>query len=318
MPLPIVIAHRGASGYLPEHTLAAKALAHGLGADYLEQDVVATRDAELVVLHDLHLDDVTDVAQRFPGRQRSDGRHYVIDFDLAELQTLTVFERRSPGAATAKYAGRFPSDTGFRSGVVTLKQELELVRGLNRSTGRTAGIYSEIKEPAWHRQHGIDLGGLLLEELRAFGYSEPTDAAFVQCFDAAELRRLKHELGCRLPLIQLVGPEPAYAELCSAGGLSSVAGYAHGLGPHYSQLVDVSDGQPRPSELALRARDAGLRVHAYTFRREDVPHYAGSFEELLALFFTKIGVDGVFADHPDAAVRVRDSLPKVQSSPSIR
>jgi glycerophosphoryl diester phosphodiesterase len=85
---PIVIAHRGASGYLPEHTLEAKALAYGLGADYLEQDVVATRDAQLVVLHDLHLDDVTDVASRFPGRQRADGRHYAIDFDLAELQQL--------------------------------------------------------------------------------------------------------------------------------------------------------------------------------------------------------------------------------------
>ena len=100
---PIVIAHRGASGYLPEHTLAAKALAHGLGADYIEQDVVATRDSQLVVLHDLYLDDVTDVALKFPGRQRSDGRHYVIDFDLAELEQLTVFERRAPGTARAKY-----------------------------------------------------------------------------------------------------------------------------------------------------------------------------------------------------------------------
>ena len=88
---PIVIAHRGASGYLPEHTLAAKALAYGLGADYLEQDVVATRDSRLVVLHDLYLDDVTDVARRFPGRHRRDGRHYVIDFDLAETRAIACF-----------------------------------------------------------------------------------------------------------------------------------------------------------------------------------------------------------------------------------
>src|SRR5206468_1815389 len=108
----IVIAHRGASGYLPEHTLVGKALAYGLGADYLEQDVVATRDAELVVLHDLHLDDVSDVAQRFPGRQRGDGLHYAIDFDLAEIQRLTLFERRTAGARTAKYPGRFPADIG--------------------------------------------------------------------------------------------------------------------------------------------------------------------------------------------------------------
>src|SRR5688572_24954616 len=98
MTPPFVIAHRGASGYLPEHTLAAKALAYGLGADYLEQDVVATRDGRLVVLHDLHLDDISDVARRFPGRQRADGRHYVVDFDLSELETLRVFERRTPGS----------------------------------------------------------------------------------------------------------------------------------------------------------------------------------------------------------------------------
>ena len=142
-PPPIVIAHRGASGYLPEHTLAAKALAHGLGADYLEQDVVATRDSQLVVLHDLHLDDVSDVAVKFPGRYRNDGRHYVIDFDLAELKTLTIFERRAPGAATPKFPARFPADVGL-FGIATLQQELELIRGLNRSTGRAVGIYPEI------------------------------------------------------------------------------------------------------------------------------------------------------------------------------
>src|ERR671913_1263146 len=113
MTPPIVIAHRGASGYLPEHTLAGKALAYGLGADFLEQDVVATRDSQLVVLHDIYLDDVTDVAVRFPGRHREDGRHYVVDFDLAELQTLTVFERRAPGSSAAKFPSRFPADIGL-------------------------------------------------------------------------------------------------------------------------------------------------------------------------------------------------------------
>src|SRR5262245_10608653 len=106
---PIVIAHRGASGYLPEHTLEGKALAFGLGADYLEQDVVATRDSQLVVLHDLYLDDVTDVAERFPGRQRQDGRHYAIDFDLVELQQLSVCERRRPGSSEARFPNRFPT-----------------------------------------------------------------------------------------------------------------------------------------------------------------------------------------------------------------
>src|SRR5262245_41081831 len=311
-PPPIVIAHRGASGYLPEHTLAAKALAHGPGADYLEQDVVATRDSQLVVLHDVYLDDVSDVALKFPGRHRNDGRHYVIDFDLAELKALTLFERRAPGAATAKYPTRFPAEIGL-FGIATLEQELELVRGLNRSTGRAAGIYAEIKDPGWHRRHGIDLSKLVLAELRAFGYSRAEDAAFVQCFDAAELGRLKTELECRLPLIQLVGPEPEYAALLTASGLRSVASYAYGIGPHYSQILTAEEGRrPRPADLARRARDAGLRVHAYTFRRDDLPPYARTLEELLELVFVGSAVDGVFSDHPDVAVRVRASALKVQ------
>src|SRR5262245_26533956 len=300
-PPPIVIAHRGASGYLPEHTLAAKALAHGPGADYLEQDVVATRDSQLVVLHDVYLDDVSDVALKFPGRHRNDGRHYVIDFDLAELKALTLFERRAPGAATAKYPTRFPAEIGL-FGIATLEQELELVRGLNRSTGRAVGIYPEIKDPQWHRRHGIDLSKLVLAELRAFGYSRAGDAAFVQCFDAAELARLKRELGCELPLIQLVGSEREYDTLLTAAGLKSLADYAYGIGPHYSQLVEAEEGRrPRPSDLVRGARDAGLRLHAYTFRRDDLPAYTRSFEELLTLFFVDVGVDGVFSDHPDLA-----------------
>lgn len=312
MKPPIVIAHRGASGYLPEHTLAAKALAHGLGADYLEQDVVATRDSQLVVLHDLYLDDVTDVVIKFPGRQRKDGRHYVIDFDLAELKTLTIFERRAPGAATAKYPARFPIDTGL-FGIATLREELELIRGLNRSTGRVVGIYPEIKDPQWHRRHGVDLSKLVLAELRAFGYSRAGDAAFVQCFDTAELARLKRELGCELPLIQLVEPVPEYDTLLTAAGMRSLSDYAYGIGPHYSQLVDAEEGgASRPADLMRRARDAGLCVHAYTFRRDDLPAYAHTLEELLSRFFVDVGVDGVFSDHPDVAARVRVSTHKVQ------
>jgi glycerophosphoryl diester phosphodiesterase len=310
-PTPLVIAHRGASGYLPEHTLAGKALAYGLGADYLEQDVVATRDAKLVVLHDLYLDDVTDVARRFPGRSRADGRHYVIDFDLEELRALTVFERRAPGAATAKYATRFPADAGL-FGVATLADELRLIQGLNRSMRRTVGIYPEIKEPAWHRRHGVDLAALLLEELRAFGYSRREDPAFVQCFDAAELERVKSELGSQLNLIQLVGREAAYAGLLTAPGLRRVAAYAYGLGPHLSQLVDER-GRERPeaAPLVRLARAAGLQLHPYTFRRDDLPPYASTLEDLLELFVVEIGVDAVFCDHPDVAVRVRREAKKV-------
>ena len=307
---PIVIAHRGASGYLPEHTLVAKALAYGLGADYLEQDVVATRDRQLVVLHDLHLDDISDVAQRFPGRRRADGLHYVIDFDLAELKTLAVFERRAPGSAAPKYAARFPPEIGI-AGIATLAEELRLIHGLNRSTGRTVGIYAEIKRPDWHRRQGVDLAHLLLAELAAFGYARPEQAAFVQCFDAEELMRVKRELGCAMRLIQLVAPGAEHAELLTPTGLANVATYAYGLGPSYSQLV-AATGPPGFAPLVAHAREAGLRLHPYTFRRDDLPSYVRTVEELLEIFFAEVRVDGVFCDHPDIAVRVRDRVIKVQ------
>ena len=305
---PIVIAHRGASGYLPEHTLEAKALAYGLGADYLEQDVVATRDAQLVVLHDLHLDDVTDVASRFPGRQRADGRHYAIDFDLAELQQLAVSERRKPGSRSARFPERFPADAAlFR--ISTLEQELALIEGLNKSMRRTIGIYPEIKHPRWHHEHGIDLAGKLLAVLTAHGYSNAGSAAYVQCFDADELRRVREDLGCRLQLVQLVGEEPEYAPLLTAEGLARVARYADALGPSYKQLVSPTDVPPlRKSPLVDAAKRAGLKLHPYTFRRDELPAFATDFEALVLAFFTEIGVDGLFCDQPDIAARVRDRM----------
>ena len=127
--MPLVIAHRGASGYPPEHTLEAKTLAFEMGADYLEQDIVASRDDQLLVLHDVHLDRVSDVATKFPDRQRPDGRYYVRDFDLAEIKTLRAWERMNADGS-AVYPERYPVRTG-EFGFNTLGEELELVRRLN-------------------------------------------------------------------------------------------------------------------------------------------------------------------------------------------
>jgi glycerophosphoryl diester phosphodiesterase len=158
----------------------------------------------------------------------------------------------------------------------------------------------------------VDLSRLLLAELDSFGYSRPEHAAFVQCFDATELERVKVELGCELPLIQLVEPGAAHAALLTPAGLDAVARYAHGLGPHYSQLIDGTTKRPRATELGRLARERGLHVHAYTFRRDDLPSYASTLDELLDLAFVDARVDGVFSDHPDVAVRVRDRVAKVQ------
>jgi len=136
---PIVIAHRGASGYLPEHTLAAKAVAHAMGAHFIEQDVVLSRDGTAIVLHDIHLDCTTDVAQRFPGRARSDGRFYAIDFDLQEIRQLRVHERTHPLTSAAVFPERFPVQTALFQ-VPTLAEEIDLLAGLDRSRGRRTGL----------------------------------------------------------------------------------------------------------------------------------------------------------------------------------
>jgi len=226
---PVVIAHRGASGYLPEHTLPGKALAHGMGADFLEQDVVASRDGQLLVFHDLHLDQLTDVAQRFPGRARSDGLYYCIDFSLVELQALRVTERRRKNGSGARFPGRFPVDTGsFR--IHTLEEELEFIQGLNRSTGRRTGVYAEIKDPGWHERHNFALGDRLIETLRAFGYCTRDDGFFVQCFSGPELRRVRARHGPGVPLIQLLEEGAAV----NREALQSIAEYAQGIGPAIS------------------------------------------------------------------------------------
>ncbi len=306
--LPLIIAHRGASGYLPEHTLAAKALAYGMGADCLEQDVVATRDGELVVLHDIHLDRVTDVAERFPARKRPDGRFYVIDFDLAELKLLKVHERRDASGTQPVYPQRFPTDLGAFQ-IVSLREELEMIHGLNKATGRRVGIYPEAKRPAWHRGEGIDLAALLVDILSEHGYRTRQDAAWLQCFDATELRRVREELGCKLKLVQLIGEnswnESAtdYETLKTPAGLREIAAYADGVGPWLGQLYTLAeiDGQPVSKGLVTAARSAGLVVHPYTFRADDLMPGFVSFESMVHWFVSSLGIDGLFTDFPDRA-----------------
>lgn len=308
--MALVIAHRGASGYLPEHTLAAKALAHDMGADYLEQDVVASRDDELVVLHDIHLDRVTDVADRFPDRARDDGRFYVRDFDLAELRQLQVWERMGPDGAPV-YPGRYPPRSGeFR--IATLAEELSFIRSLNVKTGRQAGIYPELKRPAWHREEGIDIAPILLEVLHSHGYEQREDPVFVQCFDFEETIRLREELGCPFNLIQLIG-ENGWGEaptdfdtLRTPGGLADVARVADGIGPWLEQayMLEPVNGVPVASGLVCAAHERGLSVHPYTFRVDDLPQGFASFRELVRFFVSDLGVEGLFTDFPDRVIEL--------------
>ena len=305
-----MIAHRGACGYLPEHTSEAKALAYGQRADFLEQDIVTAGDGTLLVLHDIYLERVTDVARRFPHRCREDGHYYAIDFTAHEVQALAVHERAETGGDRAAYPGRFPMGRG-RFRVATLRDELELVAGLNAATGRCVGIYPEIKEPAWHASHGVDLGATLLDELHRHGYRDAKSSVYVQCFEASELKRLRNERATQLPLVQLLDHRPEHQALLQGDGLDEVATYADALGVPWPSLFDSYDEHRRtlnPSQLYKRARELDLGLHPYTFRRERLAPFASSLDQLLTLYLRDLPVDGLFCDFPDVAVRVRDAL----------
>jgi len=303
-----VIAHRGASGYLPEHTLEGAATAHAMGADYIEQDVVLTRDDVLVVLHDLYLDAVTDVAQRFPGRRRADGRHYAIDFTLDEIRSLRVHERLQDNGRP-EFPGRFPAGTGiFR--VPTLAEEIELIQGLNDTTGRAVGLYIEPKSPAWHRQQGKDLVAAVLNLLARFGLNGADDKVLLQSFDPDALRYAREELHSSLRMVQLIG-ENSWREstadfdfLRSPEGLAEIAQYAQGIGPWLPQVIDIADiSHSDISDLVAHARQLGLFVHAYTLRADQLPSSVGSMAEAVRLLLEDAGLDGVFTDHPDQVIR---------------
>jgi len=305
--VPLIIAHRGASGYLPEHTFPAKTLAHEMGADYLEQDVVASRDDELIVLHDIFLDTVTDVATRFPGRARQDGHFYVRDFNLAELRELRVWERmRSDG--TAVYPDRYPAQSGNFC-IHTLGEEIAHIQSLNDESGRQAGIYTEIKRPAWHREEGADIAPALVQLLRDYGYGDRSDPVFLQCFDPTEVRRLRNELNSPWKLVQLIGlnewneADADYSAMLTPRGLEQVADYADAIGPWVRQLyaVEDPDGEAVSSGVTEAAHNVGLTVHPYTFRLDDLPEGFTSFNRLVRFCVDDLCVDGLFTDFPDKA-----------------
>lgn len=284
---PLVIAHRGASGYLPEHTLPAYALAYGMGADVLEPDVVLTRDGVPICLHDIHLERVTDVESVFPDRARNDGRWYAIDFTLEEIRRLSV---DGPSGRFAKRVDGFPSagvGRGFR--VATLDEMLGLVRVMNEQTGREVGVIPEAKAPGFHRAEGRPIEGPLLEMLASYGYTDRDDGAIVQCFEAGSLRRMRDEHGTRLRLVFLAGNAGAIER---AGGVDGIAAFADGVGP--ARGVIESAGGPAFMEAARRA---GLTVWAWTYGRDAGP---------IRRAFAELGVDGVFCDYPDVAIGVRD------------
>ncbi|WP_299676019.1 glycerophosphodiester phosphodiesterase [uncultured Tenacibaculum sp.] len=292
MEKKIVVAHRGASGYLPEHTMEAKAMAYAMQPDYIEQDLVLSKDDVPVVIHDIHLDEVTNVAEVFPDRKREDGRFYVIDFTFEEIQKLNVCERFDHKTGKQFYPNRFPKGKGnFR--LHSFQQEIELIQGLNQSTGNYIGIYPEIKDPEFHHEIGKDIAKITLEILSDYGYKTKADKCIFQCFDAKELERVRKDLKSDLFLIQLIEfPEETKK-------LQHFATYADGIGPWYKQIIDKKvDEKWQFTSLVEDAHKLGLKVHAYTFRADQLGDFS-SFEEHVNTLLFEANIDGCFTDFPD-------------------
>lgn len=304
--MTIKIAHRGASGYLPEHTLQAAAYAHALGADYIEQDVVLSKDSVPVVLHDIYLNSVTNVKDKYSDRKREDGNWYVSDFTLSELKELSVNERLHSNGMEAVYPDRFPITKGNFQ-VSTLSEHIELIQGLNVSTKRNVGIYPEIKRPKWHRKEGMDISKITIDVLNQYGYSNNEAKIFLQCFDSNELKRIKNELNSSLPLIQLIGSnswgesEDDYSYMISETGIKEVSKYAVGIGP-YLQLnynVDLKGRNFIPSPMVRYARQNNLLIHPYTIRKDSIPLDFDDYEKMVRWFITTLKADGLFTDFVD-------------------
>jgi glycerophosphoryl diester phosphodiesterase len=299
-----VIAHRGASGYLPENTLEATAMAHAFGADFMEADVQLTKDGVPIVLHDLTLESTTNVRDVFPGRQREDGRFYAVDFDWSEIQKLSAMERRRGNELA--FAGRFPIDKSLRGGIPSLEEWIEFVEALNKSRGTKTGIYPEIKSSSFYTGEKKDIVARVLEVLREHGYEEKPGAIFLQSFNPADLVRLKNEFQTKIPLIQLIGSNewpgaPAdYDAMMTSEGLKAVAEYASGIGAFYQHLFQPQANDPFTSSgLVERARELGLKIHVFTHRSDQVWEGLESDTAQLDLVINTLRVDGLFTDHAD-------------------
>ncbi|MCR1782176.1 glycerophosphodiester phosphodiesterase [Nocardioides carbamazepini] len=335
---PIVIAHRGASGYRPEHTLAAYRLAIRQGADYVEPDLVSTKDGVLVARHENEIGGTTDVAAHpeFAERRTTktiDGvavtGWFTEDFTLAELKTLRAQERLPqvrPG--NTRYDGQFE--------VPTLEEVIRLVKRESGRSGRTIGIAPETKHPTYFDSIGLSLEEPLVGTLRRTGLDRPNAKVVVQSFETANLRELDGLT--RVPLAQLVdgagapydlvaaGSTTTYADLLTPAGLADIASYAEWVAPAKNRILprDAGGAIGAPSSVVADAHAAGLQVVTWTLRVENQflpanhrlgtdPNAPGDLAGEIEAFL-EAGVDALFSDNPDIAVDARDAWAEEQGA----
>lgn len=328
---PLVIGHRGASGDRPEHTLSAYRLAIAQGADFIEPDVVISKDGVLICRHENEIGETTDVGSRpeFLSRKQTkivDGDAvtgwFAEDFSLAELKSLRCRERLPQLR---------PDNTAFdgAEAIPTLEEVIDLARRESERLGRTIGVYPETKHPTYHRDLGLPLEPPLLALLRAKGLNRKDAPIFIQSFEVGNLIALRRET--EAPLVQLVSDEGApfdhvkagrgatYAAMISNDGLKRIAEYANGLGAQKSLVMprDAAGRSVAPTDLVDRAHAANLVVHPWTFRAEnfflpaelkrgeDPRAHGDLLSELMR--FKRLGVDGWFCDHPGIAAIAREA-----------
>lgn len=311
---PLIIAHRGASGDRPEHTLAAYELAIDQGADFIEPDLVVTKDLQLVARHENELSGTTDIASReeFEDRRRTknvEGQQvagwFSEDFTLAELRTLRARERvGNIRPANAAYNGLYQ--------IPTFAEVVQLVRAKEVETGRTIGLYPELKHPTLMlEQEGIDMVDLLVRELRQHGLDGSDARAFIQIFEVGPLQRLNKRVDTPLVLLIRPGggpydePDMRWSEMMTPSGLAEIAQYADGIGPWLGHALDPATLQP--TTLVADARAAGLKVHPWTLRKENGflpaalqtdtgPAAEGQYKRLWNAAIAT-GADGFFTDN---------------------
>jgi glycerophosphoryl diester phosphodiesterase len=325
---PLVIGHRGAPSYRPEHTRASYELAIDLGADLIEPDLVVTRDGQLVARHENELSRSTDVAAHpeFADRRRTqevDGEEltgwFTEDFTLAELRTLRAVER-TPGIRplNTAYDGRF--------GILTLAEVVEIAQ--RRSTaGRTVRVQAELKYPAWFDACGLPMTELVAAELRRLDAVRTGGPVVVMAFEPAALRELRDELGQDQRLVQLIEEEGVQDALVTPSGLREISTYADGIAPHKGRILlhDAGGALVGVSDLISQAHRAGLTVEPWTLRPENVflpthlrrggdPSALGDAQTEARLLFA-LGVDGVIADAPETAFRARAELSAAAMAP---
>ena len=314
---PLVIGHRGAAGHRPEHTLASYNLAIDYGVDFIEPDLVSTKDGVLIARHENDISGTTDVAQKFPGRRTRktiDGKpiegYFTEDFTLAEIKTLRAKER---------LAFRNQGWNGIYQ-IPTLQEVIELAKRRSLETGRVIGIYPETKHPSYFRSIGLALEPPLLKTLADNGYTDANAPVFIQSFEVQNLKDLSKLTKVRLVQLMedsklkpydfvVAGDRRSYGDLMTPAELATIATYASGIGPFKRSIVPqgANGALLPPTSLVADAHKARLVVHPYTFRDEPeflAPDYGlDPVKEYLQFF--RLGVDGVFSDFGDTAVRAK-------------